>query len=313
MYFFRLGLSSCLAGALAVRAIKNITVDDFDPRIIYSNSSGWTHENSAATLDRFNLTTSYTVQPAFASIKFNGTAVYFMSYGLPLPYPDQYQVTVDGQTETGSLRVATESERAQFIAYSRTGLDASAEHQITISNPFSIPLNIDAFIITVLDNSTMKDGFGSSSEADTGDSNSNDAPGLTTAAKAGIAVGVIGAVLLGVLGTLVVYRWKRHEKSKNRDDTSDPVGRMEEGGASVVQILETRPVTTGGVFPSVEAPGSVQGRPGEFRKDRRPNGGTYRAAEARGDMDEDLTVLSGITSHPQPSSPSLIFPPPYVG
>jgi len=169
MYLFIYGLWSCLAGALAVHAIKNITVDDFDPRIVYSNASGWTHENvqypllylwlyqppasadlwpsqSAATLQRFNITTSYTEQQAFASIKFNATAVYFMSYGLPSPYPDRFQVTVDGQTETRSLRVATEPERAQFIAYSRTGLDASREHQITISNPSSIPLNIDAFM-----------------------------------------------------------------------------------------------------------------------------------------------------------------------
>jgi len=81
-----------------------------------------------------------------ASFKFNGTAVYFMTYGLPLPAPDTYQVTLDGQTETRSLRVNSDSERAQFMAYSRTGLDESREHQITISNPSSVNLNIDAFM-----------------------------------------------------------------------------------------------------------------------------------------------------------------------
>ena len=81
-----------------------------------------------------------------ASIKFNGTAVYFISYGLPSPYSDKYQVTVDGQTETRSLRVSSDPERAQFVAYSRTGLDASTEHQITISNPNKVSLNIDAFM-----------------------------------------------------------------------------------------------------------------------------------------------------------------------
>ena len=69
-----------------------------------------------------------------------------MSYGLLSPLPDQYHVTVDGQTEARSLRVANESERALFIAYSRTGLDASQEHQITISNPYYISLNVDAFM-----------------------------------------------------------------------------------------------------------------------------------------------------------------------
>ena len=69
-----------------------------------------------------------------------------MSYGLSLDSSNQFTVTVDDQTVTKSLGVATESERAQFIAYSRTGLDASREHQITISNPFSTNLNIDAFM-----------------------------------------------------------------------------------------------------------------------------------------------------------------------
>ena len=69
-----------------------------------------------------------------------------MSYGLPSPEPDRYHVTIDGQTEASGLRISNESKRAQFIAYSRTGLDASQEHQITISNPFGIPLNIDAFM-----------------------------------------------------------------------------------------------------------------------------------------------------------------------
>ena len=100
----------------------------------------------AATLDRFNLTTSCTKFLGFASIKFNGTAVYFMSYGISPPYPDSYEVTVDGKTETGNLRVPNDGQRAQFIAYWRTGLDPSMEHQVTISNPFLISLNIDAFV-----------------------------------------------------------------------------------------------------------------------------------------------------------------------
>ena len=71
---------------------------------------------------------------------------------------------------------------------------------------------------------------------------------------------------------------------------------------------------TGGVFPFVEAPGGVPRRPMEFRKDRSPNGGTYRTPEVQTDMDDDLTVISGMTSpRPLPSTPSVILPPPYVG
>jgi len=87
----------------------------------------------------------------------------------------------------------------------------------------------------------MKDGFGSPSEADTSDTKSNDDPGLTTGAKVGIAVGVLGGILLGILGVLGISKWQRRKKSKTRDNSSDPVGRMEEGGPMAVQYLENRP------------------------------------------------------------------------
>jgi len=235
-----------------------------------------------------------------ASIKFNGTAVYFISYGLPSPYPDKYQVTVDGQTETKSLRVNSESERAQFMAYSRTGLDASTEHQISISNPNKVPLNIDAFIITVPDNSTMADGFSNVSSERQG--------GLTAAAKAGIAVGLIGGILLGLVLAIGISYWKKKKRSKARGDMSDPIERMEDG----TQVRETR--QSGVVFPFVEASSGVQTQSREFRKDRRPNGETYRVPETPGVMDERATTPSGLTSPPVPSSPSVIsaYPPPYV-
>ena len=79
-------------------------------------------------------------------MKFNGTAIYFISFGQPSPTPDSYQVALDGQTETKSLRVSSVVPVARFMAYSRTGLDASTEHQINISNPLNTVLNIDAFM-----------------------------------------------------------------------------------------------------------------------------------------------------------------------
>ena len=160
---FKLALRSFLAGALAVCAVKNITVDDADPRILYSPVSAWDRyqvgcfSNSLAsadlwalqgdiTSDRLNSTTSVTATPASACMKFNGTAIYFISFGLPSPTPDGYQVVLDGQTETKSLRVKSLMPMARFMAYSRTGLDASIEHQINISNPLNTVLNIDAFM-----------------------------------------------------------------------------------------------------------------------------------------------------------------------
>lgn len=56
------------------------------------------------TFDRFNFTTSYTFQAgASASLKFNGTAAYFMSYGTPPPEQDTYQAPFDEKSELYSL------------------------------------------------------------------------------------------------------------------------------------------------------------------------------------------------------------------
>jgi len=319
MHSFNFALWSFLASISAVRAVKNITVDDFDPRIVYSDPSVWIHENDGATLDRFNLTTSYTGQQALASFKFNGTAIYFMSYGLPLPYPDTYQVTLDGQSQTRSLRVSNDSERAKFIAYSHTGLDISTEHVITISNPQMIPLNIDAFIVTVPDDSTMKDGFSPVSQTGTSDANSNPNSGLTTAAKAGIAVGVICGVLFVLLVALGIIHLRRQKISTARSSPSDPAGKMERGDNSAVQPQEIRYSANVTVSPYVGPAGGFQRQQDghgqdAFRKDRRPVGVTYRTPDAWFERDEDATTSSGITSPlPLPSSPSVIAPPPYVG
>ena len=69
-----------------------------------------------------------------------------MSFGHISPDPDLYQITLDGRPETGSLRVGNVNDSPQFIGYWRAGLDASREHQIIISNPYSIDLNVDAFM-----------------------------------------------------------------------------------------------------------------------------------------------------------------------
>ena len=190
---------------------------------------------------------------------------------------------------------------------------------------------------TVLDNSTMRDGFGNVSDQSTqqtqsqeqSQSQSNGGSGLTTAAKAGIAVALIGGILLGLLLAIGISYCKRKRQSKCRGHTSDPVERME-GGTSAVQVMETRQCESasmlqyckylmvhlaGAVFPFLGSAGGVQTQPREFRKERRPNGETYRVPEAQGEIDERATTPSGVTSrHPAPSTPSVIsaFPPPYV-
>ena len=143
--------------------------------------------------------------------------------------------------------------------------------------------------ITVLDNSTMEDGFGSSSSADSGDTNSSGDLGLTVAIKAAIAVAVIG----GLLAVLAIGHWQRRKKSKARDNSPDPVGEVEEGGASAV------------IHPFVETPGSVQRQPREFRKDRKPNGNTYRAPEAQVNVGEVL-------ASPHRPLSTVTLPPPYA-
>ena len=184
----------------------------------------------------------------------------------------------------------------------------------------------------------MQDGFGNLSgdseggaqtqERSQSQSQSNGNSGLPAAAKAGIAAAFIGGILLGLLMALGISYWQRKRKSKVRGDTSDPVEGME-GGTSAAQVRETRQCESasilphyrvlmvhlaGGVFPFVEAGGGVQTRPGEFRKEQRPNGETYRAPETPGGIDERATTISGTTSRPARSTPSVIsaFPPPYV-
>jgi hypothetical protein len=97
--------------------------------------------------DRFNGTSSFTTTAgASASLKFNGTAVYFMTYGRVPPEPDAYEVTFDGQNELRSLIIDANRLRAQYIAYQKAGLDASKEHTIVISDLGTTDLNIDAFM-----------------------------------------------------------------------------------------------------------------------------------------------------------------------
>ena len=55
-------------------------------------------------------------------------------------------MTFDGQNELRSLRVGVRDKRAGFMGYSRTGLDASKEHTITITNLEGTFPNIDAFM-----------------------------------------------------------------------------------------------------------------------------------------------------------------------
>ena len=148
--------------------------------------------------------------------------------------------------------------------------------------------------ITVLDNNTVEDGFGSSSSADIGDTKSSGGPGLTTGVKAGIAVGVIGGIILGVLAVLGISRWQRQGNSTTQDKSLDLVGEVEEGGTSAV------------IHPFVEAPGGVQRRPGEFRKGRNPNFNTSRAPEAQGNVGEVL-------ASPHRPLSSVTLPPPYAG
>jgi hypothetical protein len=78
---------------------------------------------------------------------FNGTAVYFMTYG-HLPNEETlFKVSIDGEEELRSLQIdPINGIHPQFIAYGRTGLDASRVHTIKITDPEKTDLNIDAFM-----------------------------------------------------------------------------------------------------------------------------------------------------------------------
>jgi hypothetical protein len=165
---------------------------------------------------------------------------------------------------------------------------------------------------------------------------SNRDPGLTTASKVGIAVALIGGILLGLLGALGIYYCRKKKKSKAK--ASDPV-QWVEGGNAAAQVLETRrcessssssyffwlhcraliAILAGGISPFASTAGGVQTRPGDFRKERRLNGEKYRAPSMPGEPDGYFATISGRTSgitsaRLPPSTPSVIsaHPPPYV-
>jgi hypothetical protein len=98
-------------------------------------------------MDRKNHTSSFLPGAgAYALLRFNGTAVYFMTYGRTPSEPDRYEVTIDGENESQSLLIGPNDNPSQFIAYKRTGMDASREHTIKITNPNNTDVNIDAFM-----------------------------------------------------------------------------------------------------------------------------------------------------------------------
>jgi len=96
----------------------------------------------------------------------------------------------------------------------------------------------------------MQDGFGTSGTESTQptqsiqSTQSDGDPGLTAATKAGIALALIGGILLGLLGAFGISYWKRKRKSNTREDMSDPVGRIE-GGVPAIQALETHECESG--------------------------------------------------------------------
>jgi hypothetical protein len=97
--------------------------------------------------DRYNITSSFShTAGASATLKFNGTAVYFMTYGRQPPDPDTWQVTFDGQNELQSLNVGANGIKPQFIGYQKTGLSALKEHTISVAPLGTTELNVDAFM-----------------------------------------------------------------------------------------------------------------------------------------------------------------------
>src|SRR5258706_6385408 len=105
----------------------------------------------------------------------------------------------------------------------------------------------------------MEDGFGKVADESKGGAQptqrtqspeltqpqSNGHPGLTAAAKAGIAVGTIGGILLGVLLAIGISYLKKKKRSKAPGDTSDLV----ESGTSAAPILGTRQCECARVLP----------------------------------------------------------------
>jgi len=96
------------------------------------------------TWDRYLRTTSCTnTINATATFRFNGTGIWWMTYGLDTN--DSTTVTLDGTTHIVSLY--TGIIQPQAVLWGQNNLLLNQEHTVVVNNPFGSTVNVDAFIV----------------------------------------------------------------------------------------------------------------------------------------------------------------------
>ncbi|KAG8851597.1 hypothetical protein FRB91_007637 [Serendipita sp. 411] len=135
-----------------VYAAHNVTVDDADPSITYTGT--WLTTDRT---ERYMSTSHYTrIQGSYATFSFTGaTQIHFMGLGNTNTDVDtDIAIVLDGRTYTVDIYRAM-SDHVQAILWSSDVLDPTMTHTLecrkTSVDKGGRDLNVDAFILTILD------------------------------------------------------------------------------------------------------------------------------------------------------------------
>lgn len=227
----------CLAGLVAGQTASNVTIDDQDARITYEPArASWTLTDPGewdAGEGRAHMLSDDT--SAVATFTFTGVAFYY--WAAMWPYPVLNTVTLDGSASLVNLTdpnppadAGLPPSRKSSVVFSATGL-TNTTHTVRVSiGPGGNYAIVDQFTYTSLQTTplttttsptppgtTTQTGKG----ATTGVSNdayggSSKAKGLSTAGKVGIAVAIVGLLLL-LLVLFFVLRWMKTRKEEDNE------------------------------------------------------------------------------------------------
>ncbi|KAH6891583.1 hypothetical protein BKA70DRAFT_850997 [Coprinopsis sp. MPI-PUGE-AT-0042] len=285
-------LLSLLSLPWVVSGLRNLTVDDDDPRIRYEPPGAW-HLSDNSTLD-VGYAHMLTENPnATAIFNFTGVAIYFMS---PLwSYAVSTMVTLDdtppavidlvdhSRPDVGGT--GPETVQSQVV-WSATGLN-DTQHTLVISvanqHRFAI---VDGLLYTVEGTDPGTNSASSPSSSIPGDQSSSDPPletqptdqtdGISTAPRGQVVGGIIAAVvvilIVLVLGAYFFFLRRRTRQRSKAEAPTPPrasfatslVEKPEAGGVNLPTVSRNARLSTA----SISSPRSLQWGMYEIQADR---------------------------------------------
>ncbi|TFK23583.1 hypothetical protein FA15DRAFT_705366 [Coprinopsis marcescibilis] len=216
VYLYLLLLSVLASDLITAQAQRNITIDDNNPRIVYSH--GWQRiqdtdgvwvKGGAHMLSSFN-------PNAHASFKFNGTAIYYLAPRWPYRVGARIQIDeresiVDLQDHMQEENTGSGPSVSSEIVWLSQNLDPAIEHTMHIY-PDS---DADYFVLDTLMYTSLfvEDDQASPAEEEPTQENAK-TEGVPMAMGIGIGVGV--SILVVLLGAFTLV-WLRKRRQRSRD------------------------------------------------------------------------------------------------